>query len=219
MRLARLDQEDTVIRLKRVIIGLPRPHTASISKQTANSLSEILTCYLFKIKVIEVQTSTIAVGRNLAVKEQSFHIHQTDFDFDYFLSLDSDIEFKSTDVQALIDRNLPVISGAYKSRANKGKITAGYFSVYGMPLPETHLNESSIGLIQCDWVGAGFLLIKREVFEKIEYPWFRDEIVKFNYNNIPCAAWVGEDVGFCMQCTKRGFPIFVDTDVKVNHIL
>lgn len=205
--------------MNRILIGLPSPNRKSVSKETRDSLFEIMQCPLFRVKILEIQTSVVSVGRNAAVKEPSYQIHQTDFNFDYFLSLDSDIAFKSTDIQMLLDKNLPVISGAYKSRYTVGTITAGHFSKYGIPLPETQLNESLRGIIQCDWVGAGFLLIKKEVFEQIEYPWFREEIIKFTYNGEACATYVGDDVGFCMQCTKQGIPIFVDMDVRVNHII
>lgn len=54
-------------------------------------------------------------------------------------------------------------------------------------------------------IGLGFVLIKRRVFEKIDYPWFRFDIFS-------------EDYYFCEKVRKAGFKIAVDTGVVVKHL-
>lgn len=53
-------------------------------------------------------------------------------------------------------------------------------------------------------VGAGMMLIKREVFEKVPKPWFN-------------STGMGEDIFFCMMCRKHGISTYVDTRVKTIH--
>lgn len=53
-------------------------------------------------------------------------------------------------------------------------------------------------------------MVRREVFEKIEYPWFDwPELMKDG----------GEDTVFCDKAKFEGeFPIYVDSGVIVGHI-
>ncbi|GAI93114.1 unnamed protein product, partial [marine sediment metagenome] len=53
--------------------------------------------------------------------------------------------------------------------------------------------------------GAGFLLVKREVFEKLPYPWFSFEKG-------------GEDLYFCDKARENGFEIWADMSVLLGHL-
>jgi len=61
------------------------------------------------------------------------------------------------------------------------------------------------GLYKVDGIGMGWCLIRRDVFQKMEYPWF-----KFGE--------LGEDYTFCMSAKKLGYDIWVDTSVECVHI-
>lgn len=67
------------------------------------------------------------------------------------------------------------------------------------------------GLVECDAVGSGALLIKRDVLEKIR-PAF---IEVFD-------GWgrriVSEDIYFCQEARKLGYKIWADYNVKCDHI-
>ena len=67
-------------------------------------------------------------------------------------------------------------------------------------------------LIKVDIVPAGFLLIKREVFEKIPAPWFV-------YGSSEFAEKHGEDVYFSLKAAKHGFSLWVDTYVELLHFV
>jgi len=54
-------------------------------------------------------------------------------------------------------------------------------------------------------IGLGFVLIKRKVFERLDFPWFK--FGRFS-----------EDYLFCEQARKAGFKITVDTGVVVKHM-
>lgn len=76
--------------------------------------------------------------------------------------------------------------------------------------------------------GAAFLLVHRQVLIDIAaatgnlYPWFREEIID---DDRPGLAWhdrndywISEDLFFCMQAQRCGYPIFVHTGVPIKHI-
>lgn len=70
------------------------------------------------------------------------------------------------------------------------------------------------------WCGIGCTLIKKKVFDKLEYPWFRvDKQLMLN-----TGEWVdkeskfgGHDVWFFTQARKAGFEINVLKDIKGQH--
>ncbi|GAI70672.1 unnamed protein product, partial [marine sediment metagenome] len=65
--------------------------------------------------------------------------------------------------------------------------------------------EGNDGLIKIGGAGAGFLLIKREVFEKIPYPWFSFEKG-------------GEDLYFSDKARGNGFETWCDMSVLLGHL-
>lgn len=61
-------------------------------------------------------------------------------------------------------------------------------------------------LVECDAVGFGAVLIKTDVFKKIEKPWFFG------------MAQTGEDLTLCIKAKKAGFRVWMDTSVKLGHL-
>lgn len=66
--------------------------------------------------------------------------------------------------------------------------------------------------------GAGCLLIKKEVFENLPFPWFRYPIIHKYYKGKKHTQMVMEDVGFSMLVKEHGYKIFMDCDVKADHL-
>jgi hypothetical protein len=73
----------------------------------------------------------------------------------------------------------------------------------------------TLGLNEVDATGCHCLLVHRNVFEKIEsthpYRWFRED-------EIAPETVAGEDIWFCVEARKCGFPIFVDTRLESGHV-
>jgi predicted peroxiredoxin len=70
------------------------------------------------------------------------------------------------------------------------------------------------GLIEVDRMGAGCVLIAREVFEKLKYPWWAWDYTvsgKDSRNRTP-------DIKFCMDCKDNGVKLYVDTTTTSPHI-
>lgn len=65
-------------------------------------------------------------------------------------------------------------------------------------------------LIDVDATGTGCLLLNMEIFDHLEYPWFRFDIHEGNP--------VGEDIFFCSRAKAAGLKIFIDTSIEVGHL-
>lgn len=63
-----------------------------------------------------------------------------------------------------------------------------------------------------DGIATGCLFIKREVFSKLERPFF-----EFKYDPITRQPIEGEDIGFILKMVKLGIPFFVDYTMVCKH--
>lgn len=143
-------------------------------------------------------------------------------DYNYILWIDSDSIFLPQQLERLLEHNKDIVGGLQAFEGGQGftcgNLNEEYFKKHGaMPFHTQDTldrEEKKKGLVAVDYIGFGFLLIKKGVFEKLEYPWFRAEWFKFG----DIQDFSMEDVGFCMWARKKGFKIFVDTEVRVGHL-
>ena len=70
------------------------------------------------------------------------------------------------------------------------------------------------GLMEVDYLGTGSILIAREVFEKIEPPWFYNI---YDDEQRWADTWPGEDIGFNEKCKAAGVKMYVDTTTTSPH--
>jgi hypothetical protein len=91
----------------------------------------------------------------------------------------------------------------------EGKILFG-FPYADKPIPKTNL-------IKVGAVPAGFLLIKREVFEKISKPWFVYGDPELDAKQARHGQPFGEDVYFSYKARNAGFNLWVDTRASLLH--
>lgn len=68
------------------------------------------------------------------------------------------------------------------------------------------------GTAWIDGAATGCLFIKREIFEKLERPYF-----EFKYDPVTRMPIEGEDIGFCLKMVKLGIKFFVDFSMVCKH--
>ncbi len=151
--------------------------------------------------------------------------HQKPFqgklEYDYILWIDSDIRFTPNDFQQLLNRNVDIVSALYHFEGGIhyacGMIDHEYFKKYGHPPYDEEGAFKGISKpVERDFVGMGFMLVKRGVYEKLEYPWHPP--VWFTYEDLGINDFSGEDYGFCVKAKEAGFKVLVDPTVEVGHI-
>ena len=123
------------------------------------------------------------------------------------LLFDSDISWSIDDLKLLIENDNKITIGGYKQvngttslKSIKGNfMTPEEFSLQDRPF------EVAGG-------GLGFAAIDQEVFENMEYPWFKIDEGENTY------SMTGEDVYFFKKATDLGYKIFCDPRIKLGHI-
>lgn len=173
-----------------------------------------------------VQESTyVDMARN-AIVVQGFARSQSVYGAspDYFLFIDSDSVVGKRDrngsgqilpwpqyINDLIARDKDAISGYYIKKADgyAGKPVFGVGHTAKMSVP-----DYAEDLQECEWFGGGYLLVKADVFKKVEGPWFENRNDGFGLKG---ARIVGEDVYFCKKLATNGYKLFVDLKVPIGH--
>jgi len=177
-----------------------------------------------------VQGQDIATGRNRVTKVflESYP------EFDYLLMHDSDATWHPNSVQRLLDHKLPVVTGIIFHRHLPTLPTVGIKAgvepegktMYDFTpainriaelfkdhtFSEESKNEILLPpkpehLVEIDGCGMHFCLIRRDVLEKIGYPWF--QCITPN---------AGEDFYFCRKVQEAGFKIYADFGVYTGHV-
>ncbi len=194
---------------------------SQISFMTQRSIDAITQCGDWELDVVVAQGSNIVRNRNAAINgERSYAIRQKIGDFDFLLCLDSDVAFNAGHLRRLLNHNLDIVGGAYQKRNRIDLMCAGYWfdGIEGVTSDDLCPKWSEEGLKKVDWVGSGFLLVKRQVLEAMEYPWFRYEIVRFEHNGVVHQLVTSDDFGFDMNARRAGYDIYLDCSCKIEHM-
>jgi hypothetical protein len=111
-------------------------------------------------------------------------------------------------LQMLYQANQPIVSGLYRAKQKEGFNYAAWMDAH---IPGktgfAPIQNYTGNFFQVDVIGMGFCLVKREVYEKVQKPWY---------------PWPepspSEDFNFCINARKAGYKINVFGDVKIGHI-
>lgn len=167
-------------------------------------------------------------------------LYQTPFsssglDYDYLLWVDSDILFNRDSFERLLEADKDVVSGWYMDKdLNPAfgftKTQKSEYKEKTLPLPlydKDHLysfhNDSDVEgktqLYKIDWVGMGWILIKKGVMEQIKYPWFSPKLVRVlgRTPDDDAVISLSEDLSFQLSLKEAGIDIWLDPLARVGH--
>lgn len=145
-------------------------------------------------------------------------------DCTHMLCIDSDIAWNPSDVQKMINLDEDFVAALYPARGpDKCFLFRG---VYG---ENKRMDVSKKGLLEMEYIPAGFMMLKRivpermmEVFPDLHYlP--KDESLAHTegYCLFDTEVWQGEfwgeDYVFCRRARKAGFKIWIDPTIKLDH--
>ena len=152
--------------------------------------------------------------------------------YDYQLWIDSDIVFDANKFWQLCDMALP----AEDSGEEEKEIVGGWYATEdGVTTSVAHwleeddfrknggvMNHETVESISkrkkpftVDYTGFGWVLIKKGVFEQLEYPWFAPKMQVFESGGVQDMC--GEDVSFCLDAIDKGMDIWCDPRIRVGH--
>ena len=139
-------------------------------------------------------------------------------EYNYVLWIDSDAIFSPMDFERLLGRGKDFIGGVARPSANEDRLNCGRLTSDG---GTSHMTKALLdnaprtdeGLIEVDYVGLHFALLKQGVLEKVGYPWF----MPFNRVVGDRQYFPSEDIGFGLRARSEGVRIYVDPAVRVGH--
>lgn len=205
-----------------IFVGLSS-HDNRVHTRFMMSLIALVACGRFKVTVSNVSSGGIHKARNNLAWE---FLQKTNAE--WYLSVDSDISFAPEHVMRLMSHNIGIVGGCYCHKKPNVEWSARAM--------EGQVPDPASGLQMLSAHGTGFLLIKREVFEKIrdmspeiahkedwnegkgQTKWdFFSEGVVTEPGHYPDPTFLSEDFYFCKRARDAGFPTFVDTTFYVMH--
>ena len=162
----------------------------------------------FDYMIVNERGSLITLQRESMVKTALENKSVT-----HLLFLDSDMQFPPDLFHRLLEHDLPMVACNYVKRGIPA--TPNSKDVEGKVIAT---DRDSRGLEEAESAGFGALLVKREVFENIENPWF--DTVWFHKDDGGIDL-MGEDVFFFRKARRTaGYPLFIDHSLsqQIGHV-
>ena len=137
--------------------------------------------------------------------------------------LDSDVLMPDDTILRLLSYNLPVVGGVIfdkKRRLADGNNPTGPAAWIKTDTPGKYVTlslDNPPGLYEVDWSCMGAILCKREVFEKMEPPWFVYEHER-EWKDREAQVGGSEDRYFFYKARAAGFPGVLDLSLRGVHI-
>lgn len=151
-----------------------------------------------------------------------------DSDCTHLLFIDSDIVFEPRDVARLVENRLDIVAGFYP----KKQIEPDY--CYNDLRPEApRVSEPRAWLRQVAYVGTGFMLVARRVFEtmidrhgdqlrfisdfsrRLEHDFWQVGVYEYPDGT---RRHLSEDWYFCQRALDLGFQVWGDTRIRLQHV-
>jgi len=192
--------------MPRVFIAIP--HTGFIVAPLAEVLLAWGRSWKEKLKVYMASPipAPVDVARNVCVRE----FLNTDATHLFFL--DADVAPPHNALEVLLSHNREIVSAlVFTSLPDENG------QVWPVPCA-FRMHDGKLrpyfgrGLVEVDAIGMGCVLIRRNVFETLEPPWFC-----LRYDRSRTTLSLGEDLDFCEKARAHGFRIFVDYNLVCDH--
>jgi hypothetical protein len=133
----------------------------------------------------------------------------------------SDFNVRKERVRRLSKFVNPMVSGWYKTEDGHTTSVAHWLEADDFVKNGGVMNHETVESISkrskpfsVDYVGGGWLMISKGVFENIKYPWWGPKLQTFE-NGI--SDYAGEDVSHALDAKELGIEILVDPRIWVGH--
>ena len=168
-------------------------------------------------------------------------------DCTHLMFIDADMYFEADAVGRLLDADRDIVCALYPKKeiswdrvrhaVEMNRKDLSYYAsefVLNLPHGKTKVELDKSGLLEVRHAGTGFMLIKREVFEKLEQhvPEYRSSTLQdptgkyikpiarqyFDTSIDGTGALLSEDYHFCELWREHGGKVFVDLNIHLKHI-
>ena len=174
----------------------------------ANNITPILS-QRYSCNIYYARTNCLGGDVSRGKNQKPFN---QEIDYDYIMWIDSDIIFNFKQFIRLLNYKKDICSGLYLMEGGRNFACVknwdeeffaknGHFQFLS---PRDIQDEKS--LFKVNYVGMGWMLVKKGVFESLEYPWF--EPIRKHIGDV--VEFTMEDVAFCHKAIDKGYEIFID---------
>ena len=187
----------------KVLIGIPCMST--IHTKTAFSLFNLKRPEGVEIELVMEINGEVARCRNLLAERA------IKGGFTHLFFIDSDMKFNPDILEKMLAHDTDIVGVMYHQRRLplcNNLMPLDVKEVKGQN--KTVDFQVTDDVFEVNWVGTGIMLVKTDVFKKLEAP-------LFTFKHDP-AEYMGEDVYFCRKAREAGYKIYVDADVAVRHV-
>jgi hypothetical protein len=133
----------------------------------------------------------------------------------------SDFNVRKERVRRLSRDVNPIVSGWYCTEDGRTTSCAHWLEAEDFIKNGGVMNHETLESISkrtkpftVDYIGGGWMMVAKGVFENMEYPWWGPKLQKFE-NGIQ--DFCGEDVSMNLDAKKLGIDIIVDPRIRVGH--
>ena len=142
--------------------------------------------------------------------------------YDYQLWIDSDIVFNTEKFLQLVLMEKNIAAGWYMTEDGSTTSVAHWLDednfrnnggVMNHETGETMTKRNKPFTV--DYTGFGWVLIRKGVFERLEYPWFAPKMQVFESGKVQDMC--GEDVSFCLDAKEADVETWCDPRIRVGH--
>lgn len=191
-----------------VVIATPCKDNELATKFCKDLVNMVAYSWMHGLKVHQMGTTERMVvhwARNDLAKLCRDHINEyTGEKFTHILWLDDDQVFTPDMLVYLARHDLDVVSALYFGRGQH--LPVAYVKDFNDDKYKHYpLIEVPPRLCEVDAVGFGGLLMRRDLLDRLEEPWF-------DFNR------AGEDIYFCVHAKEQGVRIYLDGSFQMGHI-
>ena len=197
-------KKDEKVEQKHEMLTIVYPSKGICSPAFAHALRTLEIPKEFKkYEVLYISGADVAIARNnLAEAARG----------EYIFWVDDDVLPPPDTIKKLYAHDKDIVSGLYFSRQPPHYPQIHMFDDKDCRFASSVVDYERNALIEIDACGAGCMLIKRKVFDKIKKPYF---------NYVPATETepkMGEDYYFCKKVKEAGMKVYCDTSVICKHI-
>lgn len=192
-------------------VAICLPTVGTVRDQTAVALAR-LTAHTVQRSVASLKMdlvsgcAAVAWARNMLVRRaQASHV-------DAILFIDHDMDFPRDALERLLSWGADVCGVLYNKRHAE-------FDCVGRLIDPERSIESG-GIAEVDELGAGLMLVRSSVFQRIPPPWFEFKNDPDYISDENPFGEMSEDIVFVRKCRAAGIKVYADLDLsmEMGHI-
>jgi len=119
-------------------------------------------------------------------------------------------------IHRLVGANKTLVGGAYFGRQENGALMCSDPTLY------SRAKQYEDAVVPVDWIGTGFILIHRKVFQDIREKFgdsLKIDVPDYEYDYFrPFDSARGEDVSFCIRAKEAGHQPHIDLGIPIFHV-